>query len=170
MCFLIVHNSKKQTSESRYITKHTRAQNGALGNSVFKWSWKFWPKRLESAGSFTLLIMRNFESVKIQQNKSETNLWNLSPFLDVWMVTMVTQSWDQGATVAPACVRTDPAVVGSLRTAVTFYPIRWCVCAATATKVHFTDLLLCKQHKSIILSSCLQVTQISRCCTSSTSL
>jgi len=53
------------------------------------------------------------------------------------MVTMVTQNWVQEATVALVCVQTGHVVVGSLQTAVTFWPTptSWCVCAATATKV-----------------------------------
>lgn len=72
----------------------------------------------------------------------------------VWMVTMVTQSWVQVATVGPVFALTGHRVDVSFLTAVTFWqtPTSWCVCAAQATKVYkhtqwlvLKFLFLCKQ-------------------------
>lgn len=79
------------------------------------------------------------------------------------MVTMVTQSWVRGATVAPACAPMGRAVDGSFLTAATFWPTSWCVCAAPATKVHTRapkthtvhKFVSCRCDTSHFTSSCL---------------
>lgn len=54
------------------------------------------------------------------------------------MVTMVTQSWAQVATVAPVCVLMAHKVDVTSPTAVMFLEVRtsWCVCAVLATRVN----------------------------------
>ena len=56
----------------------------------------------------------------------------------VWMVTMVSQSWVQVATVGPVFAQTGHRVDVNFLTAVTSQQTltSWCVCAAQATKVH----------------------------------